>query len=237
MSKLKTLIIIPAYNEQGNILNTLKDIQFSVPDMDYIVINDCSTDETKKVLAKANANFLDLPVNLGIGGGVQTGYRYALENGYDIAIQFDGDGQHKAEYINDLITPIENGEADVTIGSRFIKQEGFQSSTLRRFGINFLSNIIYLLSGTKVNDVTSGMRACNRKLIAYFASNYAQDYPEPEALLASSLEGAKVKEIPVQMRERLSGKSSINSLRSIYYMIKVSIALFVHRFTHRREKA
>ena len=134
---MKTLIIIPAYNEQESIMNTIADLKMNAQNVDYIVINDCSTDATKAVLRESEAHFLDLPINLGIGGGVQAGYRYALENNYDIAIQFDGDGQHCAEYIQDLIAPIVSGEADFTIGSRFIKKEGFQSSGIRRLGINF----------------------------------------------------------------------------------------------------
>lgn len=232
---MRTLVIIPAYNEEGSILNTIADLQNNAGDVDYVVINDCSTDSTKKILQDANANYLDLPVNLGIGGGVQTGYRYAMENDYDIAIQFDGDGQHCAEYIQDLIAPIASGEADFTIGSRFIKKEGFQSSGIRRLGINFLSTLIHVLCGVKVLDVTSGMRAVNRELIHYFANNYAQDYPEPEAILAASLEGCKVQEVSVQMRERQSGVSSINAFKPIYYMLKVSIALVLSRFTHRRK--
>ena len=127
MKQCKILVIVPAYNEQGNILNTLADIRDHAPQVDYVVINDCSTDQTREILTREGANVVHLPVNLGIGGGVQTGYCYALENGYDIAIQFDGDGQHMAAYLQDLITPIVEGEADVTIGSRFIKKEGFQS--------------------------------------------------------------------------------------------------------------
>lgn len=231
---MKVLLIIPAFNEQDSILNTIADIKDNGGDVDYIVINDCSTDATKSVLLQAEVPFLDLPINLGIGGGVQTGYRYAAEHGYDIAIQFDGDGQHCAAYLQDLIAPIIAGDADITIGSRFIRKEGFQSSGLRRIGINFLSSLIHLLCGTKINDVTSGMRAVNKKMIAFFAREYAQDYPEPEAILAASLAGARIIEIPVQMRERSAGVSSINALKPIYYMIKVSIALIVSRITYGR---
>jgi len=233
---VRTLIIIPAYNEQGNILNTINDIRENAPQVDYVVINDCSTDDTKQILQDAGMTVVNLPVNLGIGGGVQTGYRYALENDYDIAIQFDGDGQHMAEYLKDLIAPIEAGEANIAIGSRFIKKEGFQSSAMRRFGIGFLSGLIRMLGGVRVYDVTSGFRAADRKMIAYYADNYAQDYPEPEAILAASLEGATIKEVAVQMRERQSGESSIHSFKSLYYMIKVSVALITYRITHRRKK-
>ena len=164
---------------------------------------------------------------------MQTGYRYALEHSYDIVIQFDGDGQHDAAYIKDLIAPIESGQADVVIVSRFITKEGYQSSTMRRFGIGFLSSLIHFLCGVKVKDVTSGMRAVNRKMMEEYARNYAQDYPEPEAILTAGLIGARIQEVPVQMHERQGGTSSINALRSIYYMVKVSIALILTRLTAR----
>ena len=220
---MKVLVIIPAYNEQDNIKKTVEDIKNNTKNIDYIVINDCSKDNTKKVLLENHVNFLDLPINLGIGGGVQAGYCYALENDYDIAIQFDGDGQHDAKYISNLIAPIENGQANVVIGSRFLEKEGFQSSILRRFGINFLSGLIYFLCGIRVHDVTSGMRAVDKKMIALFAEQYAQDYPEPEAILASGMVGAKIKEVPVKMRERMAGESSISAWKSVYYMMNCQV--------------
>ena len=228
---MKTLVIIPAYNEEENIINTIADINRHCPEVDYIVINDCSRDSTEAILKTNQKDYLSLPCNLGIGGGVQTGYRYAAENGYDIAIQFDGDGQHDARYLRDLIEPIEAGKADIAIGSRFIRKEGFQSTGLRRMGIGFLSGLIKLLCGIRVTDVTSGMRAVNRRFIEEYARSYAQDYPEPEAIIAAAIRGAKIVEIPVQMRERQGGKSSINPIRSIYYMIKVSLALVLARFS------
>lgn len=229
----KILIIIPAYNEAENIESLIQNLQSNYPQYDYIVINDCSTDKTKSILVNSGANYLDLPVNLGIGGGVQTGYRYALEHNYDIAIQFDGDGQHDAAYIKDLIAPIENDQADIAIGSRFITKEGFQSSAMRRLGIGFLSNLIYFLCGIRVKDVTSGMRAVNRKMIEEYANNYAQDYPEPEAILAAGMMRARITEVPVHMYQRQGGTSSINTVRAVYYMIKVSIALVMTRATAR----
>lgn len=232
---MKILVIIPAYNEAGNIERTVDDLAKKAPDVDIMIINDCSTDRTKEIMRENDFPFLDLPINLGIGGGVQTGYRYALEQGYDIAIQFDGDGQHDASYIKDLIAPIVNDEADVVIGSRFLEKEGFQSSALRRFGINFLSGLIHILCGVKVRDVTSGMRAVNKKMIALFAEQYAQDYPEPEAILASGMAGAKIQEVPVQMRERMAGQSSISAWKSVYYMVKVSLALIIERTTMERK--
>ena len=233
---MKVLVIIPAYNEEGNIENTVKDLNEKSPDCDLIVINDCSTDATKNVLKNKTINYIDLPVNLGIGGGVQTGYLYAMEHDYDIAIQFDGDGQHDASYIKDLIAPIESGHADVVIGSRFIEKKGFQSSAMRRMGINFLSGMIKLLCGVKVKDVTSGMRAVNKKMICEFARNYAQDYPEPEAILSAGLMGARIVEVPVCMHERQNGVSSINTIKSVYYMIKVSLALIIERLTAKRRR-
>lgn len=233
---MKVLLIIPAFNEQDNIRDVLLDIQTHAPEMDCVVINDCSTDGTREVLRGIGANYLDLPINLGIGGGVQTGYRYALEHGYDIAIQFDGDGQHDARFLHDLTAPLEAGTADAVIGSRFLEKEGFQSSAMRRFGIQFLSRLIRLLCGVQVLDVTSGMRAVNREMMELFAREYAQDYPEPEAILTSGLYGARIAEVPVQMRERKNGTSSISPLRSVYYMIKVSLNLVLARMSGRGKR-
>ncbi|MBQ9347760.1 MAG: glycosyltransferase family 2 protein [Oscillibacter sp.] len=226
---MKTLVIIPAWNEEDNLLNTVRDLQENGEKIDLLVVNDCSTDGTAALLRENGIPFLDLPVNLGIGGGVQSGYRYALERGYDIAVQFDGDGQHMGAYLSALLAPIQAGRADYTIGSRFLEGEGFQSSALRRLGIRFLSGLIDALCGVKVLDATSGMRAVNRDLIALFAADYPQDYPEPEAILAAGLRGYRVEEVPVRMRERQGGVSSINPVRSVYYMIKVSLALVLSR--------
>lgn len=231
---MKTLIIIPAYNERENILNTINDIRENGGNVDYVVINDCSTDDTAEILQGSDANYINLPINLGIGGGVQTGYRFAEENGYDIAIQFDGDGQHDASYIQALIAPIERGEADMVVGSRFIEKQGFQSSAARRTGILVLSTLLRVLCGIKVKDVTSGMRATGRRMIHEFAKNYAQDYPEPEAILTAGLNGARIKEVPVKMRERAGGVSSISTMKSAYYMIKVSLALVLGRISYKR---
>jgi len=228
---MRVLVIIPAYNEEKNIEKVVTNLVNKYPEYDYVVINDCSVDSTKKILNDNNVNFLDLPVNLGIGGAVQTGYLYALKYNYDIAVQMDGDGQHNAEYISDIIAPIVEGEVDSVIGSRFINNEGFQSSLMRRLGIDFLSGLIKFSCGVKVLDVTSGFRAVNRKCIEMFAHEYAQDYPEPEAIVSSAVNGISIKEIPVIMNERLGGTSSINGFKSLYYMIKVSLAILITRFT------
>lgn len=228
---MKVLIIIPAYNEAENIAAVIKRIEEVVPEFDYVIVNDCSKDDTEKICKNLHFHFMSLPVNLGIGGGVQTGYRYALHNGYDVAVQMDGDGQHDPLYLNRLVMPLINGEADIVIGSRYITGEGFQSTELRRMGIRFLSNLIYITSGIRVKDVTSGYRAVNRKFIEIYAEEYPVDYPEPEAIVASALRGGRVKEIPVVMHERQGGVSSISSWRSLYYMIKVSIAIIIYRIT------
>ncbi len=233
---MRILVMVPAYNEQDNILNTLKDLEVHFPEGDVLVINDCSKDRTKNVLESNRINYLDLSSNLGIGGAVQAGYLYARKQGYDIAIQFDGDGQHNAAYLRDLAAPLADGSADITIGSRFIVKEGFQSSGARRAGISILSHLIRFLCGVKVLDVTSGMRAVNRKYILAYADRYTQDYPEPEAILYAGLTGARIREVPVQMRERENGSSSISTLKSAYYMIKVSIGLIVDRVIIRKQR-
>ena len=228
---MKAIVIVPAYNEQDNIRNTLKDLRENGAGADILVMNDCSTDRTEKILQEEGVNYLSFPVNLGIGGGVQAGYQYARDNGYEIAIQFDGDGQHEAKYLKDLMAPLISGEADIAIGSRFVEHEGFQSSGARRLGIGILSRLIRVLCGVKVLDVTSGMRAVNRRFIEEYAEHYAQDYPEPEALLYAGLRKARIREVPVQMKERAGGKSSISTVKSVYYMIKVSLALIIGRIT------
>lgn len=230
---MKTLVIIPAYNEQANIENVIKEITEKCKDCDYVVVNDCSTDNTPFILDKNGFNHIDLCSNLGIGGGVQSGYLYAEKEGYDCAVQLDGDGQHDPKYIEKIIKPIIENTADVVIGSRFIEHDGFQSSSMRRFGINFLSALIKAVSGAKVKDVTSGFRAVNKEYIKFFSENYADDYPEPEAIVSSKLNGARITEVPVVMRERAGGVSSISPLKSVYYMIKVSLAIILSTFVNK----
>ncbi len=232
---MKVLAIIPAYNESKNIESVVKNLKQSIPEIDYLIINDCSKDNTIEVCEKNNYNFISLPINLGIGGVIQTGYKYALKYGYDIAIQHDGDGQHDPAYIGKTIQPILEGKADIVIGSRFLEKKGFQSSTTRRAGIAFLSKLIQLCCRAKIKDVTSGFRAVNHKYIQFYVSDYPSDYPEPEAIVSASLNGARIQEIPVVMHERQNGVSSINLRKSIYYMIKVSIAIIICCFTYRRK--
>ena len=230
---MKTLIIIPAYNESENIERVIADIKQNCPQYDYLVVNDCSTDNTLEICKKNNFNHINLCCNLGIGGGVQSGYMYAYRNGYDYAVQIDGDGQHDPQYISQMIEVLEKRNADMAVGSRFITKEGFQSSGMRRFGITFLSTLIRLVCGANVKDVTSGFRVVNKKYIEVFSKDYADDYPEPEAIVAVTLRGGKVTEAPVIMREREGGVSSISPFKSIYYMIKVSLAILLYRITYK----
>ena len=178
---MKKLVIIPAYNEKDSIVNTVKDIKDNAQGFDYIVVNDCSTDNTYDVCVENGLKVINLPLNLGIGGAVQTGYLYAFQNGYDIAVQFDGDGQHDAAYLNEMADYLVKNECDMVIGSRFIEKEGFQSSFIRRVGIKYFTFLIHLLTGKTITDPTSGMRMCNRRTIEMFAKEYPIDYPEPES--------------------------------------------------------
>ena len=224
---MKSIVIIPAYNEEKSIEKTVEDIIQNAPEFDYVIVNDCSKDDTLRVCTENGLRVLNLPVNLGIGGAVQTGYRYALKNGYDFAVQFDGDGQHDAKYLHQMRDHMIEHKQNMLIGSRYIEKEGFQSSGLRRFGIRFFSALITVLTGTKITDPTSGMRMVDREVIEIYAENYPKDYPEPESVVAILNQGKTVGEYPVMMRERMEGVSSISPMRSVYYMIKVTLAILV----------
>lgn len=226
---MKKLVIIPAYNESGSILKAVEDIRLHAPGFDYVVINDCSTDDTLAICREYGLNYVNLSVNLGIGGAVQTGYLYGCQNGYDIAVQFDGDGQHDAAYLEQMAEALLETGSHMIIGSRFIEKEGFQSSGLRRIGIRYFSLLILLLTGKRVTDPTSGMRMVDREVMEIYAANYPKDYPEPESVMAVLRMGKKVTELPVVMREREEGTSSIGGLRSVYYMIKVTLAVLMER--------
>ena len=225
-SDLRTLIIVPCYNEQETILDLYREINDKTA-YDVLVVNDCSTDESGAILMREGIPHLSLPLNLGIGGAVQTGYRYALGNDYDIAVQVDGDGQHDPGQIEALVAPIEKGDADLVIGSRYIDKTGFQSSVMRRVGIRFFKMLIYCLSGAKITDATSGFRAVNKKTMLLFDTYYAKDYPEPESNILALKNNMRVIEIPVTMRKRQGGTSSIKALQPIYYMLKVSLGIII----------
>lgn len=233
---MRVLIIIPSYNEAGNIKKVISNLLQDYSQYDYLIINDCSKDKTEEICSLNGYNYISLPINLGIGGGVQAGYKYALAHDYDIAVQHDGDGQHDPAYISAVIQPIIDGQADIVIGSRFIDKKGFQSSYARRMGIKLLSGLIYFSCGTRIRDATSGFRAVNKEYIRFYADEYPSDYPEPEAIVTAKLNGARIQEVPVIMKERENGTSSINLKRSIYYMVKVSIAIIICRFTRHRVK-
>lgn len=226
---MKKLIIIPAFNEEANIEKTITAIKNNAPNFDYIIINDCSTDKTKEICESFGYNIINLPINLGIGGAVQTGYKYAFKYGYDMAVQVDGDGQHDPEFLNIMADYIEKNHVDMVIGSRFIEKKGFQSSTARRMGIKFFSWLIKSLTGTIITDPTSGLRMAGRNVIALFAKDYPKDYPEPESVVAVLRKGMTVREIPVVMHKREGGVSSISPKKSVYYMIKVTLAILIER--------
>lgn len=229
----RVLVIIPAYNERESILSTVDGIRSL--GYDYVVVNDGSTDDTLTICRKNGINVLDLPQNLGIGGAVQAGHKYAQRFGYDIDIQVDGDGQHDPSFIPQLISLIEQG-ADLAVGSRFLeKTDGFQSTLMRRVGITWLSMLLRVFTGERLTDPTSGFRACNKRAINLFCKSYPNDYPEPESIAHAIRVGLSVRECPVSMRERQGGVSSIGPLSSIYYMIKVSLAIWITCWSTKRE--
>lgn len=230
--KEKVLIIIPAYNEEGNILKVYKSIinynKKYKTNYNVIVINDCSLDKTSEICHKNNIPIIDLVHNLGIGGAVQTGYKYAFMNNYDIAVQFDGDGQHNIEYVKKIIDPIINSKADMVIGSRFIENvDTFQSTFMRRLGIKIISFFIKLFTKKKVYDTTSGFRACGKDIIKKFKNNYSIEYPEPITTVELLKEGYKIDEVSVKMNEREKGLSSIHTWKKVYYMINVILSITV----------
>jgi glycosyltransferase involved in cell wall biosynthesis len=226
---MKILIIIPVYNEAENIERVINNLVQENQDWDILVVNDHSTDSSSELARNTgHATVIDLPFNLGIGGGVQTGFKYARAHGYDIALQFDGDGQHKVDEIYKLLKLIQEGHADVAIGSRFNqKHKGFKSSPMRRVGIKMFEWFSYFLIRQRITDHTSGFRAFNRKALEFLAHNYPSDYPEPEAIVMLGKNGFIMKETFTQMLERQGGISSISFLHGPYYMIKVMLSMFM----------
>jgi glycosyltransferase involved in cell wall biosynthesis len=237
----RAVAIVPAHNEAGAIGGVVDEIRAVDPRFDVVVVDDGSTDETAAIAAARGAAVLRLPFNLGIGGAVQTGFRYALEQGYELAVRLDGDGQHDPNELAALLGPIERGEADIVTGSRFAGGEGaYRPPLARRVGIVFFAKLVSLLTRQRVTDTTSGFQALNREGIALFASDYPSDYPEVEATVLVFKHRLRLAEVPVQMRERAAGESSIGLLSSIYYMLKVTLALFlamVRKYTLPAEEA
>jgi glycosyltransferase involved in cell wall biosynthesis len=226
---MKTLVIIPVFNESASIGRIIREIDSEYPRYDILVVNDASTDDSGQIAADTGlAKVVNLPFNLGIGGAVQTGFKYARENAYDIALQFDGDGQHKVTEIEKLVKAVKRGDADVVIGSRFNKKsEGFTTHTLRRIGIRIFQFVSYLMIRQRITDHTSGFRAYNRRSFCFLADNYPTDYPEPEVVILLGRNRFVMKEVFTQMLRRQGGVSSIPVAKGPYYMVKVLLAMFM----------
>lgn len=235
MVSKKILIIVPAYNESGNIKKTVDEVLSLPLALDVLVVDDGSRDATRSQALSTPAAVVSLTYNLGIGGAVQTGFKFALKHGYDYAVQVDGDGQHDVAFLSALLDPLQKETADVVIGSRFVPPfTGYRSSFIRRIGINFFAHLISFLTSYKVTDPTSGFRAYNRRAIEIFADDYPYDYPEPEAIILANQWGLRVTEVPVKMRKRASGHSSIRYFRTLYYMIKVTFAILLDMLKQKR---
>ena len=230
LAGLKRIAVVPAFNEERSIGSVIGEIRAADPELDVVVIDDGSIDSTAAVAAARGAHVLKLPFNVGIGGAVQTGYQYARDNGFDLAVQVDGDGQHDPSEIARLLEPILDGRADMVVGTRFAAGGGYRGTRIRRIGIHLFAAIVSLIVRQRVTDTTSGFRAVNRKAIRLFAADYPHDYPEVEATVLLSRHRLTMVEVPVMMRIRETGSSSITALRSVYYMTKVLLALFIGLF-------
>jgi glycosyltransferase involved in cell wall biosynthesis len=232
LAELRRVAIVPALNEEATLPGLIAELRAFDPGLDIVVIDDGSADRTAAVAAAKGARVLRLPFNLGIGGAVQTGFRYAFEHGYDIAVRLDGDGQHDPGELTQVLEPVLRGDADIVVGSRFAGEagDGYRSSRSRRIGIRLLAGIVSRIVGQRVTDTTSGFQALNRRGIALFARDYPHDYPEVEATVMVFRHRLRLVEVPVAMRERGGGRSSITALRSIYYMVKVLLAIFIGMF-------
>lgn len=226
----RLLVIIPAYNEEESLGRVIRQVRGAVPQAAIVVINDGSTDATPEIAEGYGARLVSLPYNLGIGAAMQTGFMFARDYHYDVAIQVDGDGQHDPAEIPDLLVVLEQGKADVVVGSRYIENRGYITPRLRRLGIVILAAAISLLTGQRTTDPTSGFRAMNRRAIDFSATEYPFDYPEPESVVTFRRAGLRVVEIPATMNPRYGGQSSITPLRSAYYMVKVILAILVGLF-------
>jgi glycosyltransferase involved in cell wall biosynthesis len=227
---LRRIAIVPAYNEERNVARVIDELRAFDPGLDIVVVSDGSHDRTAAVAAERGAHVVALPFNLGIGGAVQTGFKYAHEHGYELVVRCDGDGQHIPAELPKVLEPVLSGEADIAVGSRFAGGEGYQSSATRRVGIRLLALIVSAIAKQRVTDTTSGFQALNRKALDLFAADYPHDYPEVEGIVMLIKHQLRLREVPVSMREREHGQSSITALRSIYYMAKVLVALFVGLF-------
>jgi glycosyltransferase involved in cell wall biosynthesis len=230
LTALRRIALVPALNEAAVVARVVEELRQVDPDLEVLVIDDGSTDRTAQVAKQAGARVVRLPYNLGIGGAVQTGYQYALEQGFDLAVQVDGDGQHDPTELPRLLEPILDGRADMVVGTRFVQGGGYRGTPARRVGIHLFAGLVSLIVRQRVTDTTSGFRAVNRRGIRLFAVDYPHDYPEVEATVLVSRHRLTMVEVPVVMRIRETGRSSITTLSSIYYMVKVLLALFVGLF-------
>src|SRR5690348_9057289 len=232
LRELRRVAIVPALNEEDAIANVIDEIRAFDPGLDVVVVDDGSTDGTARAARACGARVLRLPFNLGIGGAVQTGFRFAFEQGYDIAVRVDGDGQHDPAQLGYVLDPVLSGDADIAVGSRFAgdASSGYRSSRPRRIGIRLLAWVVSRIVRRRLTDTTSGFQALNREGIALFARDYPHDYPEVEATVMVFRHRLNMVEVPVEMRERAGGRSSITTLRSVYYMVKVLLAIFVGLF-------
>jgi glycosyltransferase involved in cell wall biosynthesis len=230
---LRRVAIVPAYNEEASVARVVDELRAFDPGLEVVVIDDGSTDRTADVARRRGARVVRLPFNLGIGGAVQTGFRYAWEHGFDLAVRVDGDGQHDAGELGAVLEPVLADEADIAVGSRFTGREGYRSSRSRRVGIRLLAAVVSALTGQRVTDPTSGFQAANRLGIRLFAADYPHDYPEAEATVMVFKHRLRLREVPVAMRARESGRSSITALRSVYYMVKVLLAIVVALFRRK----
>jgi len=224
---VRILVIVPAYNEEGCIKGVIQDIRDNFPSGDIIVIDDGSQDNTSAIAGNLGVRVTELPYNLGIGGAMQAGFLYALQGGYEAAIQFDGDGQHHADQIEKILKPWLSQKADLVVGSRFLSDGGFTSSVQRRIGAKVLSFVVSAITGQRITDTTSGFRVYGRKTIEFFCSLYPEDYPEVEALILAHKKGLKIVEVPSEIGPRTGGRSSITISKAVYYMVKVLLAIFV----------
>jgi glycosyltransferase involved in cell wall biosynthesis len=223
----KVLVIIPAYNEEATIGKVVSDVRAHAPEAGILVIDDGSVDSTASVAGKARATVVTHPYNLGIGAAMQTGYRYALKNGFDIGVQVDADGQHPAMEIEGLVAGLLEGNADLAVGSRFLGRGDYRPGLARGTGIAVFSRVISAIVGTRLTDTTSGFRAANRRCMEFLSAVYPEDYPEVESLVLLHKKGFSIIEVPVKMLKRAGGRSSISAGVSIYYMVKVLLAIFV----------
>ncbi len=227
---MKMLFVIPAFNEEETLRDVILGIRTSLPAADILVVNDGSTDSTGKITRDEGVLILEHPYNMGIGATMQTGFLYALRSGYDIAIQVDGDGQHNPEFLPSLIKPLLEGRCNLVIGSRYLSPEGFKSTPLRKLGIRFFTCLLWIFTRKRVMDPTSGFRAMDRKVLELFSANYPSDYPEVEALVSAYKRGLVFQEVPVMMKRRQGGISSIGILSALYYMTKVTLSVAIGSF-------